>query len=171
MKYKLKYSHIFYITLAILIINLIPVIYFRKSFVLSQYALPPIIVMSLVIVNGILSCVFKHKGNFLIIRKHHSFIFSSDKDYTFAEEYERNFRRMLLVYCTAIPFYLPVAFFASNWSQTLWTLLVLLVPQAIFIIHNIYETIHDVKKEKILQERLRKEKIEQERREELGHWK
>ncbi len=171
MKYKLKYSHIFHITLALLIINLIPVLCFRKSVVLSQYTLPPIAVMSLMIINGILSCIFKHKGNFLIIRKYHGFIFSSDKDYTFTEEYEKNFRWMLLVYCAVIPFYLPIAFFASSWLQTLWTLLVLLVPQAIFVIHSIYETIQDVKKEKLRQKQLQKERIEQGRREELGHWK
>jgi hypothetical protein len=127
--------------------------------------------MSLVTVNGILACLFKHKGNFLMFGKKHGFIFSQDKDYTFNDDHENEFRLMLLVYCAAIPFYLPVIFFASSWPQTLWTLFVLFVPQAIFIIQGIYKTVQDVKKEKLLQEQIQKERIEQERREELGRWK
>ncbi len=171
MKHRLKYSHIFCITIVLLIINLIPFLAFRENFVISVYTLPPICVMSLVIINGVLSCIFKHKGNFLMIRKYRSAIFSADKDYTFTEKYEKEFRWILLIYCAAIPFYLPVIFFASSWPQTFWTLLVLYIPQAIFVAHGIYETVQHMKKERLRQEQLEKERVEQERREELGYWK
>lgn len=171
MKKSLKYSHVFYITLALLMINVIPSIIFRDEIELSLYSLPPIAVAVMVSVNGVLACIFKRKGNFLMIRKYHSAIFSKDKAYTFTDEYEREFRRMLLIYCAAIPFYIPIICFASNWQQTLWTLLVFFIPQGIFIIHGIHQTVQDVKQEKLRQEQLQKELKEQEEREELGRWK
>lgn len=170
-KSMLKYSLIFCITLALLLVNIIPVLVFWGSATISVYSLPPMAVMALVVINGVLSCVFKHKGNFLMIRKYRSAIFSADKDYTFTDEYEKEFRWMLLIYCAAIPFYIPIIFFASSWSQTLWTLLVFFIPQVIFIAHGIYQTVQDVKEEKRRQAQLEKERKEQERREELGYWK
>lgn len=171
MKYNLKYSFVFCITLILLIINIIPILVFAERSMISVYSFPPTAVMALVVLNGVLSCIFKHKGNFLMISKYPGFIFLDDKEYTFTEEYEREFRWMLLVYCAAIPFYLPIIFFASSWPQTLWALLVFFIPQAIFVGHGIYQTVQEVKKEKRKQEQLEKERIEQERREELGYWK
>ncbi len=78
---------------------------------------------------------------------------------------------MLFVYLVAIPFYIPIIFFASSWWETLWALAVFLFPQATYIVHGIYQTIQDVKESKRKQAQLEKERIEQERREELGHWK
>ena len=98
-------------------------------------------------------------------------IFSEDKEYTFTEEYERKFRWMLLVYFAAIPFYLPIICFATTWQQILWSLLVAFVPQGIFIGCGIAGTIGEAKKERLRQAQLEKERIEQERREELGRWK
>ena len=89
------------------------------------------------------------------------------KDRTLTDGYEKEFRMMLLIYCAAIPFYIPIICFASNWADTLWTLLVFIVPQGIFIAHEIRKTIQDVK----IQKEREKERIEQERREELGYLK
>ena len=106
-----------------------------------------------------------------MIRKYRDSIFMEDKANTFTDEYEIEFRWMLLVYCATIPFYIPVIFFASGLLQTLWSLLILLVPQIVFTIHTIYKTVQYIKKEKLRQAQLENERIEQERREELGHWK
>ena len=171
MKKHLKYSHIFFVTLGLLIVNAIPVIVFRDQIKISAYSLIAITVAAVVVFNGILACLFKHKGNFLIMRKHNGAIFSEDKDHTFTNRYECEFRRMLLIYCAAIPFYIPIICFASNLQEALWSLLVYSVPQIIFLVNEIRKTLKDVKKEKLHQAQLEKERIEQERREELGHWR
>jgi len=170
MKSKLKYSFIIGITLVLLIFNVIPVLIFEERSGISVHSFVPMAVMLLTLVNGVLSCVFKHKGNFLMIRKHQSGIFSTDKDYTFTKEYENEFRMMLLIYCIPIPFYIPIIFFASSSEQVIWTLLVFFLPQAVFIFRGIYQTLQDVKKEKLKQEELEMQRREQERREELRYW-
>lgn len=70
MKKSLKYSHVFFITLAFLIINIIPSIIFCDEIELSLYSLPPIAAAVMVSVNGVLACIFKRKGNFLMIKKY-----------------------------------------------------------------------------------------------------
>ena len=170
MKKTLKYPHIFCIVLAVLLINAIPLLVFREKAGISVYSRFSIAIMVLDVVNGILACIYKHKGNFLVIGSSSS-TFSADKEHTFTEEYEREFRLMLLIYCSAIPFYIPVIFFASSWAETLWAVLVFFAPQVIFIARGIYQTMQDVKEEKRVQAQREKERKEQEAREELGRWK
>ena len=171
MKHKLTYSAIICVTLILLVLNVIPIIIFFKSCRLSVYSFPVFAVMAYVIINGVISYFFRHKGNFLMIRRYRSELFRDDQDVTFTDGYEREFRWMLLIYCIPIPFYLPIGFFASSWSHTLWTLLVFLLPQLIFLGYGIYETAQHVKSEKLRREQLENELKEQERREELGFWK
>ena len=175
MKKELKYSHIFYVTFAILVINLIFVIIFLPKIKTTVYSIFPTGMALTVIANGILACIFKHKGNFLLfaIRKKYRIfiIFSSDQEYTFTEEYERDFRASLLVYCAAIPFYLPIILFVSE-LNTLWlTMLAFSVPQIFITAQIFYRRAKKSKAEKLRQEALEKERIEQEKREELGYWK
>ena len=171
MKLILKYPVIICFTLIVFIINIISVFVFGEIVKISVYSVAPTVVMALAVINGVFACVFKHKGNFLMIRKYHSNVFSADKNYTFTDEYEKNFRWMLFVYLVAIPFYIPIIFFASSWRETLWTLAVFFFPQATYIAHGVYQTIQDVKESNRKQAQLKKERTEQERREELGHWK
>ena len=171
MKKSLKYSHIFYITLALLILNIIPLIIFRSQIQISTISIVMIALAGIIILNGVFACSLKHKGNFLVIGQYRHAAFSEDKDYTFTDEYEREFRWMLLVYCMAIPFYLPVICFAANWEQTLWALALFLAPQLIYVIHGIYQTVQVVKETKRREAQLQKEREEQEKREELGYWK
>ena len=163
---RLSYGTILATTASLLLLNIIFVLIFRKNISISTYSLPPIALGVLVLINGVLACILKHKGNFLVIRKHRGMLFYL-KDRTLTDSYEKEFRMMLLIYCAAIPFYIPIICFASNWADTLWTLLVFIVPQGIFIAHEIRKTIQDVK----IQKEREKERIEQERREELGYLK
>ena len=171
MKSILKYRFIFLSVLIASVLNILPVIVFWSKAAVSRYSLAPMGIMALVILNGILACIFKNKGNFLMIRNYRWSLFSEDREYTFTDAYERQFRWMLLIYCTSIPFYVPIIFFSSSWSNTLWTLLVLLIPQGSFIAYDIKKTVDDVKASKRHRERLEQERIKQEQREELGRWK
>jgi hypothetical protein len=171
MKKRLKYSHIFYITFALFILNIIPLIIFQNQIQISTNSIATIALAGIVILQGVLAYSFKHKGNFLMINRYRHTGFSEDKDYTFTDEYEREFRWMLLIYCLPIPFYLPVIFFATSWKHTIWALILYIAPQVIYVIHGIYQTVQMVKETKRREAQLQKEREEQEKREELGYWK
>lgn len=152
-------------------LNLTPVIVFNSQADFLPFSIPALILMVLVIVNGIVAYIFRHKGNFLYFRKIHPNIFSTDKEYTLTSEYSRKFKFMLEVYAAAIPFYIPLIFFTSSWKESLWVLPVFLIPQIIFVIQDIIETIKNQKQHKIKMQQQEEELRKQQQREELGHWK
>ncbi len=167
----LRYFVHLFTVLALLLLDLVLLLIFKEHAVLSVYSLIPLAFMALAVLNGILSCLLKRKGNFLILGKRFGPFFYEDLDYTFTEAYEKQFRRMLLIYLAAIPFYIPIIFFAKSFPETLFTLLVFFVPQIIFILMGIKGTLNEVKTQKRKEEAERRERKEQERREELGYWK
>ncbi len=67
----------------------------------------------IVIINGVLALIFKHKGNFFIIRKYNN-PFTNDNDYTFTPEYDKRFILSFAIYFAPIPFYLPLILFTSD---------------------------------------------------------
>lgn len=172
MKIRPKYSFIFAVVLIVLALNILAVVIFAKNASLSAYSIAPAGAMAVMIANGIFACIFKNKGNYLVLRRRRGFgMFSEDKEYTFSDEYEREFRIMLLVYCAAIPFYIPLIFFPNGMSAAFLTMLVLSLPQVIFIIFSVKKTVDEAKARKQRDEQLERERAEQERREELGRWK
>ncbi len=152
------------------LLNIIPLFIFKDDIAISQYSIPPLMLMLIVIINGVLALIFKHKGNFFIIRKYNN-PFTNDKDYTFTPEYDKMFILSFAIYFAPIPFYLPLIFFTRNWAQTLFSLLLLALPQIIFIIQGMIETAKDVKADKIKKQQQEQKLREQQIREELGHWK
>ncbi len=152
------------------LLNIIPLFIFKDDIAFSQYSIPPLMLMLIVIINGVLALIFKHKGNFFIIRKYNN-PFTNDKDYTFTPEYDKRFILSFAIYFAPIPFYLPLIFFTRNWAQTLFLLLLLALPQIIFIIQGMIEIAKDVKADKIKKQQQEQELREQQIREELGNWK
>ncbi len=171
MKKTLKYSHIFCIVLAILIANVIPVIIFRDKIKIEAFSIWSILVAIGHIWTGIIACALKHKGNYFELRISSYSFFTSDKNYTYTPEYEREFRASMLVFFAVIPFYIPVICFTSGYSQLGWTFLVFFVPQLIFVVNGMLQTLGDVKKEKLRQAQLEKQRLDQEKSEELGRRK
>ena len=155
----------------LLIGNIIPVIIFKEDAQITKYSVPAIVIMSFVIFNGVVAFFLRHKGNYLIFKKHRANEFGSDKEYTFSQEYQKRFFLMLGIYCAAIPFYIPLIFLLTSYVQTLWVLVVLFVPQAIFIAQEIGDTMKDVKQAEIKRKQQEEELKEQQKREELGYWK
>lgn len=172
MKTKLKYPLILGILLALLLINAVPVLALPDRAALTNFSIFPGIVAVLMIIYGLCALIDKHKGNYFLLSDSRGRSLSYNKSYTYKEEYEREFRLSLLIYFGAIPFYIPLIFFARGYPRaTLGTFAVMLVPQMLLLIPTIREAIRDSKeRRRILAERER-ERIEQERREELGKWK
>lgn len=159
------------VTFLLLFLNALSVLLFKKYAALSECSLIPLAFMVLAILNGALSCLLKHKGNFLMLGKHFGAFFDDDADYTFTEEYEARFRLMLFIYSAFIPFYIPIIFFAKSVLQALPSLAVFFLPQLIFVLMGIADTAREFKAQRHKEETERREREEQERREELGAWK
>ena len=176
MKKPLSYRTMFFVVALLLLLNLLPIFFFAERAKFSVFSLLPLTTALLMCIHALLAFLFKHKGNFLMLRRKtfvwiFLHVFSEDKDYTFTEEYESEFRRMLLVYCAAVPFYIPIVAFTTTAPQMLWTLVPLFFPQLVYTVWGIRATLRDVEKDKARRAERDRERREQERREELGHWK
>lgn len=156
----------------VLIINMFIVWIYKDNARVSIFSLPSLLLMSIMIIHAIVSYVLRYKGNYLPFR---SFgrpnPFTTDKDYTFNELYINRFFIMLKIYCLSIPFYIPQIFLTSSYMESLWALIVFFFPQFVYVIVGIVDTLKDVKESKVKTEQLEKERLAQERREELGKWK
>ena len=172
MKIKLRYPLILGVLLALLLVNAVPVLLLPEKAALTNFSVFPGAVAVLMIIYGLCALIDKHKGNYFLLSNPRGRSLSYNKSYTYKEEYEREFRLSMLIYFGAVPFYIPLIFFARGYpAATFGTFAVMLVPQVFLAIPSIREAIQDSKERKrILAERER-ERIEQERREELGKWK
>ena len=169
MKKTLTYPVIVTVLLLVLICNLIPVAVLPDSG-LTVWSWVPAAVMLAMIFNGVIACLFKHKGDFFSFPKS-SALWGEDKEETFTEAYEVSFRVKLLVFFMAIPCYLPIVFFAKSGADTLWTLLVYGVPQLVFLLAEIPDTLKEVKADQKKKAEREAEKREQEKKESMGQWK
>jgi len=151
--------------------NIIAVVVNKDDAQITRYSVPAILLMALMSVNGALAYFLRHKGNYLIFKKHRPSAFGSDKDHTYSAEYQKRFFTMLNIYCAAIPFYIPLIFLLSSYVQTLWALVVFVLPQAFFIAQEIGDFRKDAKEAEIKRKKQDEELKEQQKREELGYWK
>ncbi len=173
MKYAkpLPYPLILGIIAILLLGNIIPVLVLREQAQLTIYSLPPAVIAAGVLLNGLMAILFKHTANYLSFGTPRK-LFFTDNPRTHTPEYERKFRWMALIYFGAITFYIPILYFAESHPQAIsLSLIPLFLPQVIYIIHGIYESIQDVKTAKAAEEREARERREQEQREELGIWR
>ncbi|MBQ3507938.1 MAG: hypothetical protein IJA91_05245 [Clostridia bacterium] len=171
-KTKLTYPLVLSILLGLLLLNVIPVLALPDKAALTRYSYPPGILLIVLTIYGLCAIIDKHKGNYFRLESSRGRSFSGNKSYTYTEAYEREFRWSLLIYFGAMPFYLSLVFFARSFPLSAGlSLALLLVSQLILMIPSVQRSIQDAKERKqILAERER-ERIEQERREELGKWK
>ncbi len=154
------------------LINILPVVIFKEKAAISQYSYVSVIIMVIASVDAILCYIFRHKGNFLpFYRNSHGVIFSYNKAYTFTEEYAKKFYWQFLVFCLSIPFYIPCILFASKDIHMLWGLFVFSVPQIVYITYGARGIVKKFKGIQSDKRRQEQERIEQERREEMGRSK
>ena len=171
-KTKLTYSLVIGILLGLLLLNVIPVLALPDKAALTRFSYPPGVILFVMTIYGLCAIIDKHKGNHFLLESSHERSFSYNKSYTYTEAYEREFRWSLLIYFGTLPFYIPLIFFARSFPLSAGLSVgLLLVSQLALAIPGIRASIQDAKERKqILAERER-ERIEQERREELGRWK
>lgn len=156
----------------VLAVNLLVLFCQKNNTDISFHSLPAIILMFLMMIHAASSYILRHKGNYLPFKRFtHLIPFASDKDHTYKAEYLNRFFIMLKVYCLAIPFYIPQIFLTSSYAETLWALVPFFMPQLIYVIMGIADTLSDVKEDKIKKTQSEKERLEQERREAQGKWK
>lgn len=70
-----------------------------------------------------------------------------------------------------IPLFIPCIFFTKKPIHLIWTLLVAALTILLEIAYGIADTMKDVKEDKIVKQRLKRELEEQKKREELGRFK
>ena len=170
MKKRVLLYFIFYTV--VLTINMFIVLISKNSARISNFSLPSIFLMIIMIIHAVVSYVLRHKGNYLLFRRFgHPNPFAADKDYTFEETYIKRFFLMLKIYCLPIPFFIPQIFLTSTYFESLWALFTFFSPQVVYVIMGIVNTLKEVKEDKAKKEQLEKERLLQEQREELGKWK
>ena len=157
----------------LVLINVLPVFVFRGKAALTDYSTYPIIFAVLVTIHGIMAFFFRHKGNFLVVGRYGGLFrtFEPNVDYTYTEEYLKEFYRMLFIHFAVIPFHIPVIFFSTRTVHSLWSALIVSVPNMIYVVLEISKILHDVREQKQKELQQEKELREQEKREELGRWK
>lgn len=157
------------------LINIIPLLIFKDKAAVSHYAWFTIIIMLGISINGVVSFFVRHKVNYLSAASHRRFILTislDEQDYTYTEEYEKEFFWQFCVYWFAVPFYIPCIFFTSGrWESILWPAFVMLAPQLVYFTYDISKAIKDEKEYKVRKQKQEQELKEQKLREELGHFK
>ena len=125
--------------------------------------------LAVVLIYGIMAYASKDADKFVFQTRHHPDRFWRYNKPTAAEMQE--FWLRATIYFAPVPFYIPVIFFSTKVEHCLWSILLSSVPQFVFVGMGISKMLHDVKEEKKRQKQLEKERIEQEKKEELGRWK
>ena len=158
-----------------LLINVIPLLIFRDKAAVSINSLLPILTIICMSFNGVRAFLYRHIGNYLELDRHRLWTyiyFSEEKDYTYTEEYEREFFWQFCLYWFAVPFYIPCIYFVSGpLGSLLWTACVTFTPQLVYFIYDIANAIKAEKEYQIRKKKQEQELKEQMLREELGHIK
>lgn len=168
------------IACVIVLVSVLPMLIFMQNLQITKYSVPAICLLVFHLLYGLFAYMYQNKGNYLrfsayFIRRMDILFFSKDEEYTYTATYEKNFDRMLAIYYSVIPMYLPCIFLTSKPSQMPIALIVFLIPQAIFIFKESKEKIAYIKERKrmkqLKEEELQKQLREQERKESMGKWK
>lgn len=164
--------------LSALLLNILPIIIFNNDGAITKYSIPSVAVIIFSVIYAIIAYSLRNRGNLILGGRNKLFLilmrtFSADKSYTMHPEYKKEFIRTSMIYCIAIPFYIPLAFFADNiYSAIFWPLSWYIIVHVVIMliafippIKNIIET----KKAKKVQDEIHRQ--EQERLESMGKWK
>ena len=169
MKQKINVKVVFWCsTLSLFVLNILGVLIFKKHVNLSSNSLFAAFVFIFMLLRGIFAYSVKD-DQYFFLRKHIKRKFNKYNWPT--KEQLKEFYIKATIYFSLLPFYLPIAAFSSKTEHGLWCVLLLFISQ----VGMIGVEIRKIKVEKTMldqeEAKLKKEKEEQERREELGHWK
>lgn len=152
------------------LINIIPLIIYRDMAALTIYSIPGAAVMGINILHGIAAYCLRYRDNYLIFGKRRH-VFCMDSNREASDEDLKMFYQMFKIYCAPIPFYLPVIFFSQSLEQSCWAFAVYFAPQILYFGMGIKLMRDEMNEANQRREQLEKERLEQERREELGFFK
>ncbi len=154
-----------------LLINIIPLFVFKEKAAFKDYSLYSLLLMIGMSIMGVYEYA-DQSGDSPIITKYHyipgmSRLFGKSSE----EEDEQAFFWQFTVYYATIPFYIPCIFFCTKLENLGWPFLVFIAPQIIYISYFIIVILIDVKKDKRIKQKHEQELKEQQKREEMGHFK
>lgn len=177
MKNTKKISYVV-LSVAILILNALPIIIFSDDVAITKYSIPSIAFAICSVVYAVIAFLLKDKGNLFVAGEYWfyrvlSMTFFDNESYTEGREYKEEFELSAFIYCITIPTYITLAFFANGFYSALaqalgWSLVRLIAIIIVVIIPPIIKQIKAKKLQLIKDEADRKE---QERRESMGKWK
>ena len=153
-----------------LIINIIPLFVFKEKVAFSNVSYYPLIVMVVLSAHGLLCYFCRHSGNYLLYVRTRWGMFGSDQDYTFEKEYSREFYWQFIVYCFAMPFYIPCVFFSTKFVHLLWTMCVFVALPLVYFINDMVKYFKDIKEKRKKSLKREQELKKQKEREELGYF-
>ncbi|MBO5939100.1 MAG: hypothetical protein J6Q82_06335 [Clostridia bacterium] len=161
---------------AILFVSIVPLLLFWNKLQITKYSIPAIGLLTFHLLYGLLAYVFQNKGNFLafstyFLRNADIILFRKDAEYTFTQEYKQSFHRMLALYYSVVPMYLPCILLTSTPAAMPIALIVFFIPQSVFLFQKIQEKRAFIKAKIQEKQRMEEELREQKRKEELGKWK
>ena len=174
-----KYRSIFIISMvASLLLSMLPIVIFYDRATLCYYSVLPIAFFFGSIVWAIVAYSLRDRGNLFFYRKGRlstalMYMFTGEKSFANRAKYKSDIKICALIYCLAIPVYIPIAFFVTDlYSAIIMTLSCVIIDQAVImvsmIVSNVKYVIDTDKREDLEAEQHRKE---QERLESMGKWK
>lgn len=169
------------IIVAVFIVSILPMLLLWNRLQVTKYSIPAICFLVFHLLYGLTAYIFQHKGNFLrlnlyFLRQMDFFLFCKEnKEYTFTKEYEQEFNRMLAIYYSVVPMYVPCIFLSATPTVMVVPLVVFAIPQVYLLIKEKREDAAYIKErirmKKQMDDVLEQQRIEQERRESMGKWK
>ena len=167
------------VTLSLLAANILAIIIFFDSISITAHDLCPAIFFVIHVIIIILAFHYEHEPNKLLVFLLDFVFFHSTRAFFPKSKNEiynkKTFRLALLIHCSLLPFYLPTAFLTYKLQCVIPTIVLFFIPK---LVSSVYDTIYfftTAHKNKLRQQQkdaqYEKERLEQERREELGKWK
>ena len=175
-------SKITKITIALFVLNILAIIVFADRISLTVHDAFPALVFATNILSITASYILKRNERKIPEQKDSKYhikryIFRQallPEFFSFSPDKEK-FDLMLIIHCSLLPFYLPTAFLTYKLQCVIPTIVLFFIPK---LVSNVYDTIYfftTAHKNKLIQQQkdaqYEKERLEQERREELGKWK
>ena len=171
----------FIVFILICVVSILPIILFWDNIGITKYSLPAVAFLIFHLVYGLLAIIFQNKGNFLrfnpffLLRLYRYRPFRTDKEYTYTREYEREFSKMLAIYFSTLPMYLPCILLTKTLVAMPIAMVVFGLPQIYFFTREIYNDFIYIKRRRSedmqYKKWLDKELEEQKKKEEMGKWK
>lgn len=160
------------ISVAVLILNIVPIIIFRDNVTITSYSIPSIVFAVCSIVFAVFAILFRERINLFCLNLYiiHKIL---NKSYNESEEYKNDFLMFAFIYCAAIPTYITLSLFVNNvYASFMRPIDVCIVRNVVTIVFGLVPPfVKNIKSKKQQHLKDESDRKEQERRESSGEWK